>query len=72
MNFGLLLEVSIYMKQRVLEQVEVNSKIIVEGIAGGEAIPATLVFKKLVTTSSEIKRIMEEANFDQKCAGVIT
>jgi len=56
----------------VLEQVEVNSKIIVEGIAGDEAIPATLVFKKLVTTPSEIKRIMEEANFDQKCAGVIT
>ena len=55
-----------------LKQVEANSKIIASGIAGDEKIPATLVFKKLVTTPSEIKKVMEEANFDPNCAGVIT
>jgi len=55
-----------------LKQVEANSKIIAEGIAKDELIPATLVFKKLVTTPAEIKSVMEEANFDPNCAGVIT
>jgi len=55
-----------------LRQVEANSKIVVEGIASDARIPATLVFKKLVTTPKEIKAVMEEANFDPNCAGVIT
>jgi len=55
-----------------LKQVEANSKMIVEGINGDDAIPATLVFKKLVTTPDEIKSVMEAANFDPNCAGIIT
>ena len=55
-----------------LKQVEANSKIMVEGIAADEQIPATLTFKKLVTTPAEIKSVIEEANFDPNCAGVIT
>jgi L-arabinose isomerase len=55
-----------------LKQVETQSKIMVEGIASDIRIPATLVFKKLVTTSSEIRKVMEEANFDPQCVGVIT
>lgn len=56
----------------VICQVEENSKIIVNSLASDNAIPATLIFKKVVTTHSEIKRICEEANFDPNCAGIIT
>jgi len=55
-----------------LQQVEANSKVMVAGIAEDEAIPATLIFKKMVTTPTEIKEVMEAANFDPNCAGVIT
>ena len=58
--------------EETLKKVEANSKIMVEGIAEDVAIPATLIFKKLVTTPNEIKKVMEEANFDPNCAGVIT
>jgi len=56
----------------VLKQVEANSKTIASGIASDEQIPAALVFKKLVTTPAEIKTVMEEANYDPNCAGIIT
>jgi len=58
--------------EEALKQVEEHSKVMVEGIAKDDAIPATLVFKKLVTTPAEIKAVMEAANFDPNCAGVIT
>jgi len=55
-----------------LQQVEANSRKMVEGIASDDAIPATLVFKKMVTTPAEIKAVMAAANADENCAGVIT
>ena len=58
--------------EETLKKVEQNSKILVEGVAKDEAIPATLIFKKLVTTPNEIKEIMIQASNDPKCAGVIT
>jgi len=55
-----------------LAQVETNSKMMVAQMAADPAIVATLVFKKLVTTPAEIKKVMEAANSHENCAGVIT
>lgn len=58
--------------EETLKQVEENSKIMVESLAADAKLPGSLIFKKLVTTPSEIKEVMEAANFDPNCAGVIT
>jgi len=55
-----------------LKEVDRHSKIIAEGLDKDSAIPGKVVFKPVVTTPDEIKRVMEEANTDKKCAGVIT
>ena len=55
-----------------LKQVEENSKLVVAGINNSEALPAELIFKGLVTTPSEIKKVMQEASNDELCAGIIT
>jgi len=56
----------------VIQQVEEHSKIIAAALDEDEAIPATLVFKQVVTTPSEIKRICEAANYDVNCIGLMT
>ena len=58
--------------EEVIKQVEEHSKIMVEGIANDSAIPATVVFKTVATTTEEITRICQEANYDENCAGIIT
>lgn len=55
-----------------LKEVDRHSKIIAEGLDSDPAIPGKVVFKPVVTTPAEIKKIMEDANTDKKCAGVIT
>ena len=58
--------------EEVIKQVEEHSKVMVEGIANDSAIPATVVFKTVATTTEEITRICQEANYDENCAGIIT
>lgn len=58
--------------EEVIKQVEEHSKIMVEGIANDSVIPATVVFKTVATTTEEITRICQEANYDENCAGIIT
>lgn len=58
--------------EEVIKQVEDHSKQMVEGLASDRAIPATIVFKTVVTTPDEITRICQEANYDENCAGIIT
>ncbi len=55
-----------------LKEVDKHSKIIAEGLDSDSAIPGRVVFKPVVTTPDEIKKVMEDANTDKKCAGVIT
>ena len=55
-----------------LKQVEDNSQTLVTEMAQDDALPATLIFKGLVTRPAEIKKVMEAANHDPNCAGVIT
>ncbi|MBP3909116.1 MAG: L-arabinose isomerase [Turicibacter sp.] len=58
--------------EEVIKQVEDHSKQMVESLASDRAIPATIVFKTVVTTPDEITRICQEANYDENCAGIIT
>ena len=58
--------------EETLKQVEENSKIMVGSLSKSELFPGKLIFKQLVTTPSEIKQVMIEANVDENCAGVIT
>lgn len=55
-----------------LEKVKEHSTIIAKGLNESEQIPCSVVFKPIVTTPDEIAKIMIEANYDEKCAGVIT
>ncbi|NLC39376.1 MAG: L-arabinose isomerase [Clostridiaceae bacterium] len=55
-----------------LKQVEENAKIIAASLDSNEAIPCRIVFKAVVTTPDEIRKVMEEANVDPECTGIIT
>lgn len=54
----------------VIKQVAEHSKMMVDGFDGSTKIPGKVVFKGVVKTPSEITDIIEEANFDKKCAGI--
>ena len=58
--------------EEVIKTVEEHSKAMVEGLANDSLIPAKIIFKSVVTTSDEITRVCEEANYDENCAGIIT
>lgn len=58
--------------EETLIQVKEHSEIIARALDKSQGIGGNVVFKGVVTTSSEITRIMEEANFHKNCAGVIT
>lgn len=55
-----------------LNQVEEHSKAIVAGLNQDPALSYELVFKPVLTTPDSIRRIMLEANTDDRCAGVVT
>lgn len=55
-----------------LEQVAANSQAIVAGMNASGALGYELVFKPVLKTPDEIRRLMIEANADENCAGVIT
>jgi L-arabinose isomerase len=58
--------------EETLKQVEEHSKIIAEGLNRDVKIPFPIVFKPVVTTPDEIRRICIEANANDACAGLIT
>lgn len=55
-----------------LKHVAEDSKAIVEGLNQSSLIPANIVYKPTVTTPEEITQVIKEANYDDKCAGIIT
>ena len=55
-----------------LRQVAKDSAAIVEGLNKSGALPCTLVWKPTVKTPAEITEIVKEANYDERCAGIIT
>jgi L-arabinose isomerase len=55
-----------------LKHVAEDSRAIVEGLNKSRLIPANIVYKPTVTTPEEITQVIKEANYDDKCAGIIT
>ena len=55
-----------------LEQVAADSKAIVAGLDGDPSVSYPIVFKPVVTTPEEIRRVCLEANSDETCAGIVT
>jgi L-arabinose isomerase len=55
-----------------LLQVAEHSQCIASGLDKDPAIPCKVVFKPVVKTPDEIRKICEEANNDENCAGIIT
>src|SRR5690606_19791552 len=49
-----------------------HSRIIASELDKDDLIPFPIVFKKVVTTPEEIRKICLEASSDDSCAGVIT
>ena len=56
----------------VLKQVAANAQVMVQGMDKSPDIPAKIIFKQVVTTSNEIRNVVKEANYDDKCVGIIT
>ena len=57
--------------KEVLKQVEKNSKEIAASLSIQKQIPVTVKFKKLLTTPDEIFKLCKEANYNDKCIGLI-
>jgi L-arabinose isomerase len=55
-----------------LRQVESNAKQIAESLHNEKDIPVAVIYKPIVKTAEEIFAVMEQANEDKDCIGVIT
>lgn len=55
-----------------LKAVAEHSRIIAGDLNKSPVIPCSVVYKPIVTTPDEITNIIKEANYDEKCAGIIT
>ncbi|OPH46591.1 L-arabinose isomerase [Paenibacillus ferrarius] len=55
-----------------IEEVAIHSKEIVAGLNASGNLPCSIVFKSVLTTPDEIRRLSIEANTDDTCAGLIT
>jgi L-arabinose isomerase len=58
--------------EETLKQVADHSRKMVEGFNEDKRFPTKIIWKPVLKTSEEIQRILEEANADPACAGVIT
>ncbi|GGD00815.1 L-arabinose isomerase [Aquisalinus flavus] len=56
---------------KVLEQVEQNAREIAGALGQLPSMPASLEFKAVVTTPSEVLRVMKEANQSDECVGLV-
>ena len=54
-----------------LKQVAANAREVAKAFDAAEAIPLKIVFKALLTTPEEIHRLVQEANSDPNCAGLV-
>lgn len=55
-----------------LEQVAANARVIAEFLDAAPEIPGSVVYKPVVKTPAEITEVMNAANYDANCAGIIT
>ena len=57
---------------QTLLQVEENAKRVAKSLDENASIPCRIVFKAVVTTPDEIRKVIQEANVAPACAGIIT
>ena len=57
---------------KTLKMVASHSQIIVKGLNDSGNIPCSVIYKPIVTTPDEITKVIKEANYNEKCAGIIT
>ncbi|MDR0884881.1 MAG: L-arabinose isomerase [Clostridiales Family XIII bacterium] len=57
--------------EETLNQVEKNSRIIVDSLNASGHLPWRIKFKGIVKTSTDATEFSREANYDKKCAGLI-
>lgn len=55
-----------------LKSVEADAKKMVEGLNASGKLPSKIEFKAVGTTSEVIDKFVMDANYDSKCAGIIT
>ncbi|WP_379135118.1 L-arabinose isomerase [Paenibacillus sp. sgz500958] len=55
-----------------IEEVNEHSKVITAGLNADESIPFEIIFKPVLTTADEIRKMAIAANTDEACAGIIT
>lgn len=58
--------------EETLKEVQKNSEEVVSGLSEGRALSYPIVFKEVLTTSGDIQQLMQRANSDENCAGIIT
>lgn len=58
--------------EEALKEVQKNSEEVVNGLNEDKTLSYPVVFKELLTTSGDIHQLMQKANIDENCAGVIT
>ncbi|HLS53699.1 MAG TPA: L-arabinose isomerase [Tissierellaceae bacterium] len=58
--------------EEVLEEVKKHGEIMVEGLNKSRLIPWKIKLVDIGTTPDEITNIVEEANYDKNCAGIMT
>jgi len=54
-----------------LTQVAINSAEVVKGLNDSKKIPVRIVFKQVLTTPEEIRKLCQDATADSKCAGIV-
>lgn len=57
--------------EAALKQVAANSEEVVRTLNASSSNPVQLVFKSVVTTPEEISKVCEEANYAEKCVGLV-
>src|SRR5687767_2041960 len=55
-----------------IEQVAEHSRTIAAALSDASTIPVNVVFKPVLTTPDEIRRLCVEANSDERCVGLVT
>lgn len=55
----------------VLKQVASNSIAVVKGLNGSGRIPLKIVFKQVLTTPDEIRKLCQEASASDQCVGIV-
>lgn len=58
--------------EETLKKVAEHSAVMVKKLNEAGILPVAIEFKIVATTSDAIEQVMEDANYDQSCAGIIT